>query len=310
MNVTSLIALQRLRGVGPMRALNVANESPSDPVDFKDYVNLKFPHGELEIRRAWDQAIQIIDRCEELGIRPVAVTDDTCYPYRLHSIQGKKPKPPVLYIKGSIDAIRHDSVVVAIVGTRNPTEHGIKAAYDFGSFAASNQIPVVSGLAYGCDYYGHQGCLEHGGIAVAVMAHGLDMVYPPEHQALAHQIIEQNGCLVSEYPPGTKSAKWTFVDRDRIQSGLSDFVIVAQTGKFGGTHHTARFAQEQGRKIYCVEPQESETDHPSVEGMYDIIDNRGAEWITNPEDLLPKINGQDRISHENKTEVQQLELEF
>ncbi|MCY3615320.1 MAG: DNA-protecting protein DprA [Bacteroidetes bacterium] len=310
MNVTSLIALQRFKGIGRTKALKVASEVPSDPLEFKDYVELKFSRRAMETRLAWDRALRIIEQCEKLGIHPVAVTDDTCYPDRLHSIQGKKPKPPVLYIKGSIDALRHDSVVVAIVGTRNPTENGINAAYGFGKFAATNHIPVVSGLAYGCDVVSHRGCLEHGGIAIAVMAHGLDIVYPPEHLKLADQIIEQNGCLVSEYPPGTKSARWTFVDRDRIQSGLSDFVIVAQTGKHGGTHHTAKAAQEQGRKIFCVEPQESETDHPSVEGMYDIINNQGAEWITNPEDLLLKISGHDRISQGDNTEVRQLELEF
>ena len=310
MGVTQLIALQRLKGIGPKTALTVANEVPSDPLEFKDYVELKFSRGEVETWQAWDQALQIIDRCEELGIRPVAVTDDTYYPDRLHSIQGKKPKPPVLYIKGSIDAVRRDSVVVAIVGTRKPTENGIKGAYEFGRFAANNHIPVVSGLAYGCDAYAHQGCLKHGGIAIAVMAHGLDMIYPPEHLALAHQIIEQNGCLVSEYPPGIKSTRWSFVDRDRLQSGLSDNVIVIQTGKYGGTHHTVRFAQEQGRKIYCLHPHESDSDHSAVQGMYDIINNRGAEWIKDPEDLLTIINEQNRVPHRITPEMQQLELEF
>lgn len=308
MNVTSLIALQRFKGIGRKTALKVASEVPSDPLEFKDYVRLKFSREETETRRVWDQARQIIEQCEELEICPVAVTDEVCYPKRLHTIRDEKP--PVLYIKGSVDVMQDNSGVVAIVGTRTPTKNGINAAYDFGQFAATNQLPVVSGLAYGCDVYSHLGCLENGGTAIAVMAHGLDTVYPPEHLHLAHQIIEQNGCLVSEYPPSVKSTRWSFVDRDRLQSGLSDIVIVVQTGQHGGTHHTAKFAQEQGRKIYCVEPQESETDHPSVEGMYDIINNQGAEWITNPEDLLLKISGHDRISQGDNTEVRQLELEF
>ena len=308
MNVTSLIALQRFKGIGRKTALKVASEVPSDPLEFRDYVKLKFSREELETRHVWDQARQIIEQCEQLEICPVAVTDEVCYPKRLHTI--RDDKPPVLYVKGSIDAIQDNSGVVAIVGTRTPTENGINAAYDFGQFAATNRIPVVSGLAYGCDVYSHLGCLENGGRAIAVMAHGLDSVYPPEHLQLAHQIIEQNGCLVSEYPPSVKSTRWSFVDRDRLQSGLCDIVIVVQTGRHGGTHHTAKFAQAQGRDIYCVRPRESESDHPAVKGTYDIIDKRGAEWIVNPEDLLPKINRQNGFPCRTNEKAQQLELEF
>ena len=308
MNATPLIALQHLQGIGPKTTLKVASEVPSDLIEFKDYVELKFSCGEQEALRAWDQARQIMDGCEELDISPVAVTDEDRYPERLHSLQAEKP--PVLYIKGSIDSVQYNSEVIAIVGTRNPTENGIRTAYDFGRVAAENHIPVVSGLAYGCDAHGHQGCLEYGGIAIAVMAHGLDTVYPLDHQKLAYQIVEENGCLVSEYPPGTKSAKWSFVARDRLQSGLSDIVIVIQTGKQGGTHHTAKFAQKQGRKILCVRPRASESDHASVQGTYDIVRNRDAEWIENPEDLLPGINGKNGPSDRVNREVRQLEIEF
>jgi len=212
----------------------------------------------------------------------VAVTDPTIYPQRFHSLNGRKPKPSVLYIKGSIDALQHNHAVIAGVGTRHPTENGIKSAYDFGCFAAENHIPVVSGLAYGCDVYAHQGCIDHNGTAIAVMAHGLDMVYPSEHRELAHQIVEQNGCLVSEYPPGVKMTKWSFVDRDRLQSGLSDSVIVIQTGRKGGTRHTARFAQEQGMSIFCVKPHRNECNHPMVEGVYEMANEQNAEWIETP----------------------------
>ena len=308
MNVTSLIALQSFKGISRKTATKVANELPGDPVDFRDYVKLKFSRGELEIQRAWDQALQIIDRCEELGIRPVAVTDDACYPERLYSLNAESP--PVLYIKGAIEALQYDSEVIAIVGTRTPTENGIIAAYELGCVSANNHIPVVSGLASGCDASGHIGCLKRGGVAIAVMAHGLDMVYPSEHWGLREQILEQNGCLVSEYPPGIKSAGWRFVDRDRIQSGLSDVVIVIQTGKHGGTHHTAEAAQKQGRRIYCMLPQKFDDGRPSVEGTYDIIDKWDAEWLTNPEQLLSIIDGQYRVPHGVNKEVQQLEFEF
>ncbi|MCY4172048.1 MAG: DNA-protecting protein DprA [Bacteroidetes bacterium] len=310
MNITSLIALQRFRGIGYKRVLKVAHEVPSDFNGFKEYVGFKFSRDEAETRHAWDQALQIIEQCENLRIRPVAVTDQTSYPKRLYSMDSKKPNPPVLYVKGSIDALHFDSLVISIIGTRHPTENGIRVAYDFGRFAAHNHIPVVSGLAYGCDANGHIGCLEHGGIAVAVMAHGLDMVYPPEHLSLADQIVEQNGCLVSEYPPGVPITRWSFVDRDRLQSGLSDSVIVIQTGKKGGTHHTAKFAKNQGRRIFCVQPTIDESRHPAVAGTYDIIQYQDAKWISMPEQLFSMIGNQTEYGNQTDSRQEQLQLGF
>ncbi len=310
MNTTSLIALQRLKGIGNKTALKVAQEVPCDFIGFKEYAGFKFSRHEAEALEAWNQALQIVDQCEKLHIHPVAVTDPTSYPKRLDIRDSKKPNPPVLYVKGSIDALHQDSYVIAIIGTRHPTENGIMAAFDFGRFAAQNHIPVVSGLAYGCDAHGHIGCLEHGGIAIAVMAHGLDMVYPPEHLSLADQIIEQNGCLVSEYPPGVPTTRWSFVDRDRLQSGLSDTVIVIQTGKKGGTHHTAKFARDQGRRIFCVRPASNESRHPSVVGTHDIVRDQDAEWITMPEQLFHVIENQSVYDNPSNSRLEQLQLGF
>jgi len=310
MNLISLIALQRFKRIGYKTVLKVAHEMPSDFIEFKEYVEFKFSRQEAETLEAWDQSLQIIDQCENLGIRPVAVTDPISYPKRLHFVDSKKPNPPVLYVKGSIDALQYDSFVISIIGTCHPTENGIIAAYDFGRFAAQNHIPVVSGLAYGCDAHGHIGCLEHGGVAIAVMAHGLDTVYPPEHLSLADQIIEQNGCLVSEYPPGVPTTRWSFVDRDRLQSGLSDTVIVIQTGEKGGTHHTAKFAKDQGRPIFCVKPISNESHRPAVLGTYDIVQYQDAKWISMPEQLFPMIGNQSVYGHQTDSRLEQLQLGF
>ena len=307
MKATSLIALQRLRGIGAIKTLAVANDVPWNPVEFTYYVNSEFGHSLREAEHAWDQARQIIDECQKSDIHPVAVTDDD-YPKRLHTI--RKDRPPVIYIKGSLDAIHNNSLVVAIVGTREPTERGIEAAYNFGCVAAKNNVPVVSGLAYGCDFHGHFGCLEQGGTAIAILAHGLDMVYPPEHRDLANQIVEEGGCILSEYQPGKRAAKWSFVARDRLQSALSDIVIVIQTGKRGGTHHTAKFAQTQQRKILCLKPHESDAAHPKMRGNYDIVDRLGADWINNADDLFPLIRSRNWDHTELFHANQQLELDF
>lgn len=305
MKAISLIALQCLPKIGAKTALKAANDVPCDPVEFTGYVKSKFGRSSQEAEYAWDQAQEIMDKCRESKINAVAVTDED-YPKRLHTIQ--EERPPVIYIKGSHEAIQRNSAVVAIVGTRKPTERGKKAAYDFGCIAAKNNVPVVSGLAYGCDFYGHSGCLDQGGTAVAVLAHGLDMVYPREHEDLADQIVEEGGCLLSEYPPGTQAAKWSFIDRDRLQSALSDIVIVIQTGTRGGTHHTAKFAQTQQRKILCVRPHGSDLSHAKVQGNSDIVHGLDADWIDNADDLLPLIRSWNwdhpQLYHSN----QQLEL--
>ena len=288
MKVISLIALQCLRGIGSKTTLAVANDIPCDPAEFANYVSSKFGRPSQEAEYAWDQALRIMDKCQKSDIYPVAVTDEY-YPNRLHTIQ--EDRPPVIYIKGSLEAIPNSSLVVAIVGTRKPTDRGIEAAYEFGCMAAKNNVPVVSGLAYGCDYYGHSGCLEQGGTAIAILAHGLDMVYPSEHRDMANQIVEEGGCLMSEYQPGQLATRWSFVARDRLQSALSDIVIVIQTGKNGGTHHTAKFAQAQKRKILCVRPRESDLAYSQVWGNSDIVHGRGADWIDKADDLLPLIRG-------------------
>ena len=307
MKVTSLIALQCLDKIGPKTTLAVANDVPCNPMEFTDYVNSKFGRPSREAQHAWDQALQIIDECQKSDIYPVAVTDED-YPKRLHTIH--KDRPPVIYIKGSLDAIQNNSLVVAIVGTREPTERGIEAAYNFGCVAAKYNVPVVSGLAYGCDFQGHLGCLEQGGTAVAILAHGLDMVYPPEHRGLATQIVEEGGCLLSEYQPGKQATRWSFVDRDRLQSALSDIVIVIQTGTRGGTHHTAKFAQAQKREILCLKPHENDLRHPQVLGNFDIVDGLGADWIDNADDLLPLIRSWKLDRSEMYHANQQLELDF
>ena len=307
MKVISLIALQCLRGIGAKKTLAVANDVPCDPVEFANYVNSKLGHPLQKAKHAWDQALQIMDECQKSDIYPIAVTDED-YPKRLHTIH--KDRPPVIYIKGSLEAIQTNSLVVAIVGTREPTDRGIKAAYDFGCVAAKNNVPVVSGLAYGCDYYGHSGCIEQGGAAIAILAHGLDMVYPAEHRDFANQIVEEGGCLLSEYQPGKQATRWSFVARDRLQSALSDIVIVIQTGERGGTHHTAKSAQTQQRKILCVKPHESDLADPQVRGNSNIVDRLDADWIENADDLLPLIRSWNWDHPELYHANQQLDFDF
>lgn len=221
----------------------------------------------------------IIDRCDALGIRILGHSDGD-FPEALRRI----PDPPVLlFVKGDFDGTR-TMRMVAVVGTRQPTTCGREAATRCAGFLARWGVCTVSGLALGCDTGAHEGALAAGGSTVAVLAHGLDTIYPSANRGLAGQILEK-GYLVSEYPPGVTVARRTFVERDRLQSGLSEGVIVVQTGRDGGSMHTARFCLEQGRRLGCLYPSGGFPSDGSMDGNRQLIESGGALAIRNPGDL-------------------------
>lgn len=205
-------------------------------------VKHNFDANDIEI--AHNKMLQVIDMCEKLNIYFIG-TDDSKFPKKLKNI----PDAPLyLFYKGDI-SIANNRPNIAVIGTRQPTSRGIKVGRRFGEILAEKEIVVVSGLAVGCDTAGHLGCISKNGTTIAVMAGGLDEVYPAQNQLLAKQIVDDGGCLISEYPPGHRPFRSDFVDRDRLQSGLSSGIIVVETGVKGGTMHTVEFARLQGKQI-------------------------------------------------------------
>lgn len=196
---------------------------------------------------ALKQATEIYYSSKAKNIVVLAITDQN-YPAALKNI----PDPPlVLYAKGNIAALQEK--MVAVVGTRNVSAHGREKTISITKDLATRGFVIVSGLALGVDTKAHQATLEVEAKTVAVLAHGLDTIYPVENTRLAAEIIAKNGCLISEYPLGFKATRYTFVHRDRIQSGLSSAVVVVETDIKGGTMHTANFCKKQKRKLACVD---------------------------------------------------------
>jgi len=196
------------------------------------------------LRRSEEHEIQILDWFSDL------------FPVSLKQI----PHPPiVLYARGNTSLLKTINSI-AVIGTRNPTEYGRDISHRFGYRLGQKGIVVVGGLAKGCDTAAHRGCLDAGGHTLAILANGLDSIYPHTNANLAQDIINSKGCLLSEYEPGVKAAKYQFVERDRLQSGISKAVIVVETGKEGGTMHTATFATKQARDLRVVRfPQDKVT---------------------------------------------------
>jgi DNA processing protein len=173
--------------------------------------------------------------------------------YDFPDILREIPDPPAqLYVISNNWPALLDAPRLAIVGSRKPTTYGQTVTYSLASRLVQAGACIVSGLAYGVDVAAHRAALEQKGLTIAVLAGGLDSIYPSHHQRLAQQIIDQGGALISEYPPGTAHHKLHFIARNRLVSGLSRAVLITEASEKSGTWHTVRFALEQGREVLAV----------------------------------------------------------
>ena len=289
-----LLALMKLKGIGRVKALTIIDgqinetgfESCREALMHR-MAGAQLAHvGLSEISDAWMKSEEQLTRGGEFGVQAISFHDDM-YPARLR----ETPDPPaVLFVTGSVSAL-HAPKSLAIVGTREPTPFGKEVAQRSGRTAAEVGYVIVSGLARGCDTHAHEGCLESGGTGVAVLAHGLDRVYPAANRGLAERLLECGGCLTSEYPVGIRPARSAFAERDRIQSGLSDGVLVIETDVRGGTMHTVRFARDQRRALACIDHPEKHCWEEKTRGNRMLIAEGRARPIPDGDALAGFLNG-------------------
>lgn len=189
---------------------------------------------------------QILQRCMEKSIS-ILTFGDAAYPARLKNIDDP---PMVLYYMGTLPDWEALPVIGA-VGTREASAYGMHMARTLCAQIVSCGALVASGGAEGIDTMSMLGALDAGGKVICVLAGGLDKPYPACNKNLFHQTAKQ-GCLLSEYPPGTPSYKWNFPERNRIISGISNGVLVVEAPQISGALITARRAAEQGRDVFVV----------------------------------------------------------
>jgi DNA processing protein len=170
------------------------------------------------------------------------------YPERLRNIDCP---PKELYCLGNLELLNYKSNI-AIIGSRNCSLYGERAAKDFAFNLAKEDVCIVSGLAKGIDSFSHIGALNANGKTIAVLGSGLDNVYPKENAKLMESIIKNNGLVITEYTLGTKALKQHFPARNRIISGLSDSVLVVEARRNSGTNITVDFALEQGKDVFVI----------------------------------------------------------
>ena len=251
-------------GAGELRAAGLDQSSVTAIVNSRSSVS---PDDEME-------------RLHKAGVKAYCWLDDE-YPLRLKEIDDK---PPVLYVRG--DLLPEDEWAVAVVGTRRATPYGRQAAEHFATDLARHQITVVSGLARGVDAVAHRAALSAGGRTIAVLACGLDLVYPPEHAKLALEVAE-HGALISDYPIGTQPRSEFFPRRNRILSAVSLGVLVVEGDVDSGSLITARLALDQNREVFAVP---GSIYAPTHRGTNKLIRDGEAKLVGRTEDILEELN--------------------
>ncbi len=185
--------------------------------------------------------------------------------------------PPMIYARGDLDLLARPAL--AIVGSRNASAAGIKLTRHFATALGEAGFVIVSGMARGIDAAAHEAALARG--TIAVLAGGIDVIYPPEHADL-YQRISESGCVVSEMPPGYVARAQEFPRRNRVISGVSHGVVVIEAARRSGTLTTARHAAEQGRDVFAVPGHPLD---PRAEGTNHLL-KEGASLVTEPDDVL------------------------
>ncbi|MDE8563105.1 DNA-processing protein DprA [Anoxybacillus rupiensis] len=188
----------------------------------------------------------MIKTYRDKNIHIVTVFDDI-YPKWLKHIFAP---PWVLYAKGNIEWLS-SCKMISMVGTRKPTEEGIRALRLLVPPLIQHDWTIVSGLALGIDAAAHQTAVQSGGKTIAVIAGGVEHIYPKQNRSLAEKLMNEH-LVVSEYPPHTKPQKWQFPLRNRIISGLSLGTVVVQAKEKSGSLITASLALEAGREVFAV----------------------------------------------------------
>ncbi|MEO6220040.1 MAG: DNA-processing protein DprA [Ginsengibacter sp.] len=247
--------LEELDGIGTVRANSIKNF-----------------HG-------FDKAEKEIAFIEKYRIIPLFITDKN-YPQRLLNCYDS---PTLLYYKGNADL--NTSKIIAIVGTRNNNEYGKSICEKLIEGLASENVLIVSGLAFGIDSIAHKNAIKNNLHTIGVLAHGLDMIYPSQNTSLAKQMSTHGG-LLTEFRSLTKPDRQNFPSRNRIVAGISDAIIVVETGIKGGSLITAELGNGYNKDVFAFPGRVNDV---KSEGCNYLIKNNKAALITCAGDLLANM---------------------
>lgn len=253
--------LEKIEGIGEIRARSIKA--------FKDFSTA-------------EEEIKFI---EKYKIKSLFLTDKD-YPKRLLNCYDS---PTLLFYKGNADL--NASKIISIIGTRKHTEYGKQQTEKLVDELSSQNILIVSGMAYGIDAIAHKASLKNSLPTVGVLAHGLDQIYPPQNSNLAKEMLKHGGGLLTEFRSNTKPDKHNFPTRNRIVAGMSDATIVIETGEKGGSMITAELANGYNKDVFAMPGRV--TDHKSA-GCNFLIRNNKAMLLTNAKEIVEMMGWEEK----------------
>ncbi len=242
-----------------------------------------------------DEYILTLDK---LGCEVVSYLDKH-YPQKLLEIDDY---PVLLFLKGNTQLLHQKSI--GVVGTRIPTKYGLRIVEDFTRSFAREDLVVVSGFARGVDTLAHKTTIQEGGATIAVFGCGLNVCYPAENRALYDKLLQSGGLIVTEYPLDSRPTSYHFPERNRIISGLSDGVFLAEAKENSGSLITINYALEQGKEVFIVP---ADINKPSSEGSNRLLKSGQCALVLSPDDVFFGL-GMTKSKNENKEEALQLDF--
>ena len=282
--LTSKLQYNLLERLGDFRTVFDSNDqTPDDEVNKQlQFIRKKYHRGK------WQTVVRdIIKTLSAIGANVLPITD-AGYPTQLKQIS----KPPILlYVRGDLNCLHLPQI--AVVGSRRMTAGGDNHARSWANYLAQHGFTITSGLALGIDASAHRGALKGGalqaerGKTIAVMATGIEHIYPARNAQLAEQIIDSGGALVTEFSPGTQPRPAHFPQRNRIISGLSLGVLVVEAAVKSGSLITARCALEQNREVFAIP---GSINNPQSKGCHQLI-KQGATLVESVTEIVDELHG-------------------
>ena len=283
LKTSQIVKILQLKGLGKKTAIKICDRAQDEVLDsdseLKEFVLgciankwvKRLPiFSQNEFAEAFQKGEDICKKSEQSGVRILSIYDND-FPYQLRNIPDN---PILLSFRGDYKRL-NNLTGIAIIGTREPTPEGINSGEYFGEMLGKEGFNIVSGLAIGCDSAAHRGCLKGRGFTTAILAHGLHTVYPKENKELAEDIVASGGVLLSEYFFGVGALANYFVERDRLQAGLSNATIVIQSGIKGGTMHAVN-ATIKANKILAAVKYKPDINSDKVKGNEMLINQKKA----------------------------------
>ena len=293
-----ILTLSFLKGIGPKKILSIGATINDRGVKVNSFEDLHEIMKGMKDKKIQGVTIEDLDtaykaardtirysEANEIGL--IGYYDDE-FPESLRKAineEGKLDPPLLLWYRGDLSVLSLPGF--AVIGTREATPEGVVGGEYLSGEFAKRGFNIVSGLAVGCDTCGHKGALKVGGKTTAILANGLDhdSIYPPENQALAEEIVEKGGLLLSEYRIKTTVNRYNLVARDRLQAGLALATLVVQTGVKGGTMHAANTTLMANKDLYVMRfKNEATNNHEKCLGN-EYLHKKGAKYISGGDNI-------------------------